>query len=135
MAKRKAKSTPLGTKLIERFTKLRDDLTAVKSIAELPEKMTVRKVKLDLRPRSLTGKDVQEIRESFGLSQALFAQYLGVGTRTLQDWEQGVRSPTGAVLRVIEEMTDRPEYWAQRLREKTEVVDESKPRGRHTARA
>ena len=97
--------------------------------------MTVRKMKLDLRPRSLVGKDVQSIRESFGLSQALFAQYLGVGTRTLQDWEQGVRAPAGAVLRVIEEMTDRPDYWLQRLREKTEVVDDIKPSRRVKTRA
>ena len=40
--------------------------------------------------------DVARIREGTGLSQARFAQLLGVSARTLQDWEQGRRTPSGA---------------------------------------
>jgi len=40
--------------------------------------------------------DVAGIREKTGLSQARFAQLLGVSVRTLQDWEQGRRAPSGA---------------------------------------
>lgn len=39
---------------------------------------------------------VAEIRESMGLSQSRFAALLGVSVRTLQDWEQGRRTPSGA---------------------------------------
>src|SRR5688500_17356232 len=39
---------------------------------------------------------VTTIREGTGLSQARFAQLLGVSVRTLQEWEQGRRSPSGA---------------------------------------
>jgi putative transcriptional regulator len=39
---------------------------------------------------------VSEIREKTGLSQARFAALLGVSVRTLQDWEQGRRAPSGA---------------------------------------
>jgi putative transcriptional regulator len=39
---------------------------------------------------------VTRIREGTGLSQARFAQLLGVSVRTLQEWEQGRRSPSGA---------------------------------------
>jgi len=39
---------------------------------------------------------VAEIREKTGLSQARFATLLGVSVRTLQDWEQGRRAPSGA---------------------------------------
>ncbi|SEA79989.1 MAG: helix-turn-helix domain-containing protein [Paraburkholderia sp.] len=35
-------------------------------------------------------------RAKVGLSQSAFAALLGVSTRTLQDWEQGRRHPTGA---------------------------------------
>jgi putative transcriptional regulator len=35
-------------------------------------------------------------REKTGLSQTEFAALLGVSPRTLQDWEQGRRQPTGA---------------------------------------
>ena len=40
--------------------------------------------------------DIASIREKTGLSQLRFAQLLGVSVRTLQDWEQGRRAPSGA---------------------------------------
>lgn len=40
--------------------------------------------------------DVASIREKTGLSQSHFAMLLGVSVRTLQDWEQGRRAPSGA---------------------------------------
>jgi putative transcriptional regulator len=48
------------------------------------------------RGRVTTIPNVSQIREATGLSQARFAQLLGVSTRTLQDWEQGRRTPSGA---------------------------------------
>jgi len=39
---------------------------------------------------------VNEIRHKVGLSQSRFAALLGVSVRTLQDWEQGRRAPSGA---------------------------------------
>lgn len=39
---------------------------------------------------------VSSIRERTGLSQAKFATLLGVSVRTLQEWEQGRRAPSGA---------------------------------------
>lgn len=44
-------------------------------------------------------------RRSLGLSQSEFAKLLGVSVRTLQDWEQGRKQPSGAakmLLRVAE---------------------------------
>ncbi len=40
--------------------------------------------------------NIADIREKTGLSQTRFAQLLGVSVRTLQDWEQGRRAPSGA---------------------------------------
>jgi putative transcriptional regulator len=39
---------------------------------------------------------VCSIRERTGLSQTAFARLLGVSVRTLQEWEQGRRIPSGA---------------------------------------
>jgi putative transcriptional regulator len=46
--------------------------------------------------RVINVPNVTATREKTGLTQARFAQLLGVSVRTLQDWEQGRRSPTGA---------------------------------------
>lgn len=39
--------------------------------------------------------DVKAIREDIGFSQSKFAALIGVSIRTLQNWEQGHRHPTG----------------------------------------
>jgi len=41
------------------------------------------------------GPDVQRIRASYKLSQSEFAALLGISVATLQNWEQGRRSPNG----------------------------------------
>ncbi len=46
--------------------------------------------------RVTTVPSVATIREGTGLSQPRFAQLLGVSVRTLQEWEQGRRAPSGA---------------------------------------
>lgn len=48
------------------------------------------------RGRIINVPGVAAIREKTGLSQARFAELLGVSVRTLQDWEQGRRMPSGA---------------------------------------
>jgi putative transcriptional regulator len=39
--------------------------------------------------------DVRQIREGYKLSQSEFAALLGVSIKTLQNWEQGRRTPHG----------------------------------------
>lgn len=56
----------------------------------------IRELKRGKTGRVVNVPPVSEIREKTGLSQARFAALLGVSVRTLQDWEQGRRSPSGA---------------------------------------
>jgi putative transcriptional regulator len=56
----------------------------------------VREVKRGEHGRVINVLDVATTREKTGLSQAKFAELLGVSVRTLQDWEQGRRAPSGA---------------------------------------
>lgn len=56
----------------------------------------VRELKAGKTGRVLNVPSVAAIRERINLSQARFAALLGVSVRTLQDWEQGRRAPSGA---------------------------------------
>lgn len=50
-----------------------------------------------------------EARARVGLSQQAFALLLGVSARTLQDWEQGRREPTGAAKTLLRVAVSHPE--------------------------
>jgi len=56
----------------------------------------LREIKRGEYGRVINVPDVASIRDKTGLSQARFAELLGVSVRTLQDWEQGRRAPSGA---------------------------------------
>ena len=56
----------------------------------------LREIKRGEFGRVINVPDVASIRDKTGLSQARFAELLGVSVRTLQDWEQGRRAPSGA---------------------------------------
>jgi len=48
--------------------------------------------------------EIKKLREEVGLSQSEFALLIGVSKRTLENWEQGRRKPTGpakALLRIL----------------------------------
>jgi putative transcriptional regulator len=50
-----------------------------------------------------------EARQKVGLSQARFADLLGVSVRTLQDWEQNRRQPSRAAASLIQIAKQRPD--------------------------
>lgn len=76
-------------------------------IREVKEYKAGRKV---LRVRSLKAPSSPKvIRQRLNLSQSAFAGLMGVSLRTVQDWEQGRRKPSGpavALLRIAEQEPD-----------------------------
>lgn len=73
MAKSKKLSRDIGTEILE----------------------GIRELKRGEVGRVVTFPPVAETRARVGLSQTEFARLLGVSVRTLQEWEQGRRSPSG----------------------------------------
>ena len=53
--------------------------------------------------------EVVRARQGTGLSQAEFASALSISKRTLQEWEQGRRSPSGAAQALIRIASKHPE--------------------------
>lgn len=53
--------------------------------------------------------DVKGIREQYKLSQRQFASLLGISVKTLQNWEQGRRSPRGPARVLLQVVAKHPE--------------------------
>ena len=55
------------------------------------------------------GPDVKRIRASYRLSQSEFAALLGISVKTLQNWEQGRRTPDGPARVLLQVAAKHPE--------------------------
>jgi putative transcriptional regulator len=53
------------------------------------------------------------IRAKLKLSQSAFAGLMGVSLRTVQDWEQGRRKPSGSALALLRIAEQKPEVFMQ----------------------
>jgi len=87
-----SKFTPKGAKIVAALERFRDTIEAGTPIER---RYTVRRVKLDLPPRTFGPDEVKGIRAMIGVSQPIFGQFLGVDVKTVRSWEQGRRTPSG----------------------------------------
>lgn len=55
----------------------------------------------------------QDIRRKLNLSQSAFAGLMGVSLRTVQDWEQGRRQPSGPAKSLLRIAEQRPEVFME----------------------
>ena len=83
----------------------RKSVKASSSAEELGRKLlqSVREMKARkfARVTEVQLNEVVEARQSTGMSQAEFASALSISKRTLQEWEQGRRAPSGAAQALI----------------------------------
>jgi len=61
------------------------------------------------RVTTIEPNEVVQARQGTGMSQAQFAEALHISKRTLQEWEQGRRSPSGAAQTLIRIAKMHPE--------------------------
>lgn len=59
---------------------------------------------------------IKAIRDRLGVSQEKFAVKLGVSKRTVENWEQGRRHPTGAARSLLRIVEADPEHAMRALR-------------------
>ena len=83
-------------------------LKLLQSVREMNAGISARVTQVELN-------DVAQARQSTGLSQAQFAEALHISKRTLQEWEQGRRSPSGAAHALIQIAKRHPEVVREAL--------------------
>jgi putative transcriptional regulator len=96
---------------------LEEFANAMEAGEDVTKRFTCRNVVLDLRPAPYNPKRVRDARRLLGMSQSLFAQFLGVSISCVQGWEQGRRQPDKMACRFMDEIQLKPEYWRERLLE------------------
>lgn len=60
-------------------------------------------------PSRMSQTEIVELRQNLNCSQAVFARLLNVSLKTVQAWEQGVREPGDAALKLLAIARKNPE--------------------------
>ncbi len=59
-------------------------------------------------PPLIDGLTIRKLRQQSSMSQTVFAKMLSVSAKTVQSWEQGVRTPHGSSLRLLQLFAQNP---------------------------
>lgn len=116
-------------KLIGRLKTADTRLAKVQCIEELAPELTMRRVKLELEPRSVTATEVKAIRKIFSVSQAVFAALIQVPKRTLEKWEQGTNEVPGPAAVLLGDMLANPDHWQRQFQSLMSRSDSLKSNG------
>ena len=108
------------------FKELKESLKEAAAIAKGEKEAARRTVwRLDkkgkpvmLRLETDQAPDVRMLREKLDLSQSEFANLIKVSVRTLQNWEQGNRHPTGPAEVLLELVSKSPKIILETLHHK-----------------
>ena len=76
---------------------------------EQRKESALRVTELPPPPRPLRPSEIRAIRRSFNVSQAVFARIINVSTNAVESWEQGVRHPREATLKLLTIAHKHPE--------------------------
>jgi putative transcriptional regulator len=68
---------------------------------ERGESVNLRVTRLPSRPKPISPREIRRIRIRLNASQTAFASYLNVSPNAVRSWEQGVRRPRQAALKLL----------------------------------
>jgi len=83
------------------FDDLRDALAEALAY-EHGQSVDLRVTEFPPPPRQLSPAEIRAIRQSLNASQALFARLLNVSANAVESWEQGVRRPRSAAVKLLD---------------------------------
>lgn len=68
---------------------------------ERGEPVNLRVTNVPARPKQISAKEIRRIRLALNASQTIFATYLNVSPNAVRSWEQGLRRPQQAALKLL----------------------------------
>jgi putative transcriptional regulator len=71
--------------------------------------LRVTKVAIPRPPQHMSSEEIVSVRKNLNYSQSVFARLLNVSVKTVQGWEQGLREPSDAALKLLAIAAKRPE--------------------------
>jgi putative transcriptional regulator len=101
----------------EIITALRELNAVARSGEPLGDHFTIRTYAIPPAPSEFDGPAIRDVRERYGMSQALFAGFLCVSIDTVRSWEQGRRKPSPIARRLLDEMLANPDHYRARFAE------------------
>ncbi len=73
-------------------------------------KMNARRHKVSILPtEAFSNQEIKNIRVNLKLTQASFAEVVGVNVKTVEAWEKGTNSPNGPARRLLAILKSEPE--------------------------
>jgi len=93
---------------------MRELEAALKSGKPLREVLTVREVTI-AEPGAYDAKKVKQTRERLGVSQAVFAELVGVSKELVEHWEQGISQPRAVARRLLDLINRDPKRFMETL--------------------
>jgi putative transcriptional regulator len=93
---------------------LRELTKAIQDGVPLNERFTVRTVSIP-EPGKYSPAIVKKLRDQLGMSQAVFAELLGVSRIWVQGWERGVRHPSPLARRLLDTISADPASWLAKM--------------------
>jgi putative transcriptional regulator len=89
------------------FERLRKGLQ--EGIAYSRGEINLKTTELPMPPPKAKAHQIMGLRKRLGMSQVMFAATLNVSPKTVQSWEQGLRQPADAALRMLQVIDERPQ--------------------------
>jgi putative transcriptional regulator len=83
----------------------------------ISDRFVCRRVKLDSGSKPYAPAMVTKARALLGVSQTLFAHFLGVSAKTVRAWEQGLNPPNRTACRFMDEIQKDPTLYRNRLKD------------------
>ena len=77
-------------------------------LAHAKDELTLATVQSPAPPPKADARKIVAIRHKLRMSQSVFAATLNVSMRTVQSWEQGLRTPSDASLRLLQIVGTQP---------------------------